>query len=63
MTCLEAGDHIAGGVQQLELLSGDPPPLHSPERVQEAFSVSIPSKQAIIVAVIEPRLSRSPFSL
>src|ERR671913_1556868 len=35
MTCLEAGDHLPGSVQQLEPLSGDPPLFHSAEGVQK----------------------------
>jgi hypothetical protein len=37
VACLEAGDHLAGGVGELELLPGDPPPIHVPERIQERF--------------------------
>jgi hypothetical protein len=35
VTRLEAGNHVACGVQELELLSGNFPPAHPPERLEE----------------------------
>ena len=62
VTCFKVGDRVAGGVRQIEMVSGNLPPAHLLQRLQEYLSVSMPSGQAIIVPAIWPRVSWSPFS-
>ena len=35
--CFKAGDRVAVGVKQIELLSSDLPPAHVPQRLQESL--------------------------